>query len=120
MNITDVTDLTKGTLIDITGKLWEFIEKQNIIGSSLGIIIGNYVRDLSNAISNGIIIPIIKGIRGEKKDEKIEKIFITIFGIDFRLDEIIGVLTNMIVILLIFFGIMELIPKFIIQRFVSN
>jgi large-conductance mechanosensitive channel len=105
-------------IFGLKSDLWDFIVKQNIIGSSIGIIIGYYIRDFSHAMSEGIIIPIIKRIQGRKGDEEVSEIIVKIFGIEFRFDKIINVIINMIVILLLFFTIQVLIPKYIVSRFV--
>ena len=108
-----IYDITS-TLINF-GKYYQkdfinFVSEKNILGSIIGIIIANYIRDLSIAISNGIIVPILQRIKNDKNNKKLT---ISILGIKFEFDEIISVLTNMIVILLIIYMMIKIVPRYI-------
>jgi len=106
--ITDLVNQDK--LLFVAEDFWKFISEQNIVGSAIGIIIANYVRDLSTAVSTGIIIPIIKRTRGTSNGDN--DIIVSVFGINFRFDKIINILTNMIITLSVFYFVIKMLPQY--------
>lgn len=83
----------------------QFIEKHNIVGTSVGMIVGNSTSSFANTISDVLIVPLLDKLNLVNKNKRLD-----IAGFEIEIGKLLAEFVKLITTLLILYLALRMLP----------